>query len=255
MIDFSKLSWKNNKSVTGANIFADLSGFTAFVEDANDVEQQQAALKLFHVVRKELTKVATSDFQGVHVQFQGDRSQTLIHMPKGDVKKISVAAVESAISMQSSYELVIKKALIEAETLSLKIGIDLGTTLATQLGAYGDRDNICLGTSVERAAVIEEDCDGGVIGISKAIYDGLEDNALQQFFEYSKARNCYIARGLTWEKVDGTAESATYAEKALSIGLILGGFAAGAAAAYTINKATESSPPETRVEPSRPYCG
>jgi hypothetical protein len=49
------------------------------------------------------------DFSGIRVQFQGDRVQALFHMPKGDEKRIAARAVDTAIALQSTMELVIKK--------------------------------------------------------------------------------------------------------------------------------------------------
>lgn len=252
-IDFSALGWKNSKRVTGASNFADVSGFTSFVAAAEDDDGKKNALKIFHVIRKELAKVATSDYDGVHVQFQGDRIQTLLHLPKGDENAIAADAVETAIGMQSSFEQVIKPEFPEAADLTLKVGIDLRTTLATRLGTHGDRDNVCLGTAVQSAANIEERCDGSQIGISKRGYDALEGNDLQKHFEYEKAYDCWIARGLTWERIEALNAEEAYGEKALSIGLIgLGVAGAVGAAAYVISKAKESER-ESRIEPSRTY--
>ncbi len=248
-IDFASLGWKNSKRVLGASLFADVSGFTKFVEDAATDEDKAAALQVFHVIRKELTSVATSDQGGVHVQFQGDRSQIICHLPKGEAATIAAEAVETAIGMQSSFEQVIKVEMPEAAPLTLKIGIDMGTTLASRLGAHGDRDNTCLGVPVQNAANIEERCGDAMIGISRTVFDALEGSDLQKHFKYEKPYDCWIARGLTWEKIDAAEDEKSYTlEKALTIGVI----AAGAAGvAYAVSKAKEKE--ERQVQPSRTY--
>jgi class 3 adenylate cyclase len=219
------------------------------VEDAVTDEDKAAVLRLFHVIRKELTTVATSDHGGVHVQFQGDRSHIICHLPKGDAATIAAEAVETAIGMQSSFEQVIKREMPEAAPLTLKIGIDMGTTLASRLGAHGDRDNICLGVPVQNAANIEERCGDAMIGISRTLFDALEGSDLQKHFTYEKAYDCWVAPGLTWEKIDAADDEKNYTlEKALTIGVL----AAGAAGvAYAVSKAIENE--ERQVQPSRTY--
>ena len=250
-IDFAGLGWKNSKRVTAASSFADVSGFTQFVKDAEDRELQQEALRFFHVVRTELTKVASTDYDGVHVQFQGDRIETLVHLPKGDSAAIAVKAVEVAIGMQSSFEQVIKPEFPAASALTLKIGIDLGTTLATRLGTRGDRDNVCLGTPVENAAALEERCSGSTIGISKAVYDGLDGSDLQKHFVYESALECWVGRDLVWERLDALEDEQSYSGgKGLAIGL--GAAAAGAALAYVISVAKSKDEPQ--VQPSRTHA-
>lgn len=254
LIDFEKLSENNNKRVLGASVFADVSGFTKFVEDATDDDAKAEALKVFHVIRKELTKVATDDQNGVRVQFQGDRIQALCHLPQGDGNKIALEAVETAISMLSSFEQVIKKDLPEAKPLALKVGVDMGTSLATRLGKRGDRDNICLGLPAEHAAEIEEICADSMIGISESVFDGLEGSDLKKQFKYDDAYGCWVARDLTWERIDAQEDAESYREKALTIGMIAGAALAGAAAVYTISKAGNKQEEERSIQPSRTYA-
>jgi hypothetical protein len=137
----------------------------------------------------------------------------------------------------------------EAAPLTLKIGIDMGTTLASRLGAHGGRDNTCLGRPVQNAANIEERCGDAMIGISRTVFDALEGSDLQKHFKYEKAYDCWIGRGLTWEKIDTAEDEKSYTlEKALTIGVI----AAGAAGvAYAVSKAKENE--ERQVQPSRTY--
>ena len=251
-ISFSDLSERNNKKVEAASVFADVSGFTKFVKDAEgDEEAQAAALKLFHVIRKESMRVFCDDFEGVHVQFQGDRNQGFLHLPKGDKAAICKAAVEAAISLASSFEQVIKKELPAAASLSLAIGVDYGVTLATRLGKRGERDNICLGVAVENAAQLEEGSAGGQIAISKVVFDALQED-LQQHFDADGDH--YVATGLTWEKIDALEREEVY-ESGGSVALKAAATVAVGAAA--IGAAIILSKPQKGdteiVKPSRPY--
>jgi hypothetical protein len=67
LIDMDSLSVRNNKRIGAATVFADLAGFTAYIDAADTPAKQEQALKVLHVVRKEFTKAATDDFNGVRV--------------------------------------------------------------------------------------------------------------------------------------------------------------------------------------------
>lgn len=129
LIDPDQLSIRNNKRVMAASIFADISGFTAYIDDATIKEEKEAALRVLHAIRKEVSAVIKADFGGLRVQYQGDRVQGLFHLPKGDEKRIARKAVEAAIGLQSSMEYTIKKVLPEAGDLSLAVGSELSMLL------------------------------------------------------------------------------------------------------------------------------
>jgi class 3 adenylate cyclase len=209
LIAFDQLSIYNTKKVNAASLFADVSGFTAYIEAAEDEEGQKEALRVFHIIRKELATVVKCDFAGVRVQFQGDRVQGLFHLPKDDHAAIAIEAVEAAAGLQSSMELVIKELLPEASTLRLAIGIDKGVTLASRLGTRGHRDRICLGNAVEQAADHEESCEGGETGIGVTVYELLPED-VQEAFEWNESAGCYIASALTTAKLARVKRAASY---------------------------------------------
>lgn len=64
--------------------------------------------------------MSTDDFDGVRVQFQGDRIQVFFHLPKGVAKKIIRKAVDAAAGIQSSMD-VVKECLPEAKTLPSRL--------------------------------------------------------------------------------------------------------------------------------------
>lgn len=207
LINIDGLSITNNKRVQAATVFADVAGFTAFIDAAHDESAKLAALRVFHGIRKEMAKVVTSDFDGVRVQFQGDRVQALFHMPADNDSRIATKAVEAAIGLQSSMEHTLKTLLPEAAPLGLAVGVDMGSTLVTKLGTRAHRDRICLGEAVERAARCQEVCDAGQIGITAAVYDAL-DADLKPKFAWDDGRKCYVASHLTADKAEPTANDA-----------------------------------------------
>ena len=97
-INFSTLSVRNNKLVTAASIYGDIDGFTAYVAaaDAEGEEEIVEALRVFAAIRKELAIVVKRDHSGIRVQYQGDRTQALVHLPEDDEKGIAEEAVRIA---------------------------------------------------------------------------------------------------------------------------------------------------------------
>jgi class 3 adenylate cyclase len=206
-IDLDDLSISNNKRVLGAAIFADVSGFTAYIDAATSEDDKKAALRVFHAIRKETARVISGDFDGLRIQYQGDRIQGLFHLPQDDEEAIVKKVVEAAAGLQSSMESTLKACLPEASELRLAIGVDLGTTLISKLGARGQRDRICLGEAVENAAQLEERSAGGQIAGSSQVHSLLPEYLCERF-SYSTTVQGYVATDLTAEQVERAAKAA-----------------------------------------------
>jgi len=112
-IEVDNLSIFNNKRILGASIFADVSGFTRYIDEATSDEEKQEALKVFHAIRKETARVLTGDFDGVRIQYQGDRIQGLFHLPQDNEEAIAQKVVEAAVGLQSSMEHTLQASLQE----------------------------------------------------------------------------------------------------------------------------------------------
>lgn len=242
-IDFDDLSIRNSKSVLAATSYGDVSGFTAFVEAAENEQQQSEALQAFHVIRREQAQVIKTDYDAVRVQYQGDRVQGLTHLPEDDDTAIARSSVEMAIGLQSSFEGPLKEALPQIADLGLAVGVGLGDTVATKLGPRGHRDRICLGEAVSRAEQNEERVGKGEIGIDKATYDLLEDE-MREKFAWSASARCYVAAGLTWRKSEISKLAAAVAAGAVFVGAV--------AAATVISH--RASPGATQVTPGRSWA-
>jgi class 3 adenylate cyclase len=208
-IDFDALGPKNNKKLVAASIFADVDGFTRFVDSAQTDEEKESALRALHVIRKEMASVVKHDFDGLRVQYQGDRVQGLFHLPKDEAKKFVGKTVRAAIALQSSMEHTIKACLPQAKSLGLAIGIDVGVTLASNLGTRGERDRICIGEAVEAAARIQEKCHRTEIGISSAAYALLSEE-MQKLFTEDKKRGLFLAQSLTEDKLERALKAGSY---------------------------------------------
>ncbi len=209
LIDLDSLSITNNKRALAVSVFGDVTGFTAYIDAAETEAEKKTALKVLHVIRKEMATVVAEDFNGLRVQFQGDRVQGLFHMPKDDESAMATEAVEAAIGLQSSMEHTFKKAMPDAKDLRLAVGVDLDITLVSKLGTRAHRDRICLGEAVEAAALNEERCRGGQIGISRRVYNALPEH-LSKHFAYDYRAKCYVASNLTTDKVERSAKASAY---------------------------------------------
>jgi len=213
LIDIDALGISYSKRVLAVSIFADVSGFTAYVDGAQTDARKREALRVFHALRKEFAQVLTNDFNGVRVQFQGDRIQAIFHLPKGDEPAIARKVLKAAVGVQSSMEKSLKDCLPEAKPLSVAIGVDMGATLVSKLGPRGARDRICLGDAVESAAAIEERISGTQIGLSITVYEVLTEEQ-KKLFDWDKGARSYIATGLTAEKLERAEEARAYAGSA-----------------------------------------
>jgi class 3 adenylate cyclase len=201
LIDLDSLGITNNKRVLAASVFGDVSGFTAYIDNAVGQNNGMDALRVLHAIRKEMASIVKHDCSGLRVQFQGDRVQALFHLPKRDETSIAIRAVDTAIALQSSMELVIKTLLTEAKDLGMAVGSSIGTTLVSKLGTHGHRDRICIGDAVEDAATIQEGSAGGEIAIPSHIHEHLDED-LQKLFIWNKDRSVYIATNLTQDKAE-----------------------------------------------------
>ena len=245
-IDLDDLSISNNKRVLGASIFADVSGFTGYIDAATSEADKQAALRVFHAIRKETARVITGDFDGLRIQYQGDRIQSFFHLPQDDGAAIVKKVVEAAAGLQSSMESTLKACLPEASDLRLAIGIDLGTTLVSKLGARGQRDRICLGEAVEGAAQLEERSEGGQTTVSSQVH-GLLLEYLCDRFPYSAKVQGYVATDLTAEQIERAAKAAEVYGVGAPVFVRTG-------AAGVVVSGQDSAHARTIV-PARPYTG
>ncbi len=154
--------------------------------------------------------------------------------------------VEAAAGLQSSMESTLKACLPEASELRLAIGVDLGTTLVSKLGARGQRDRICLGEAVEEAAQLEERSEGGQTTVSSQVYSLLPEYLCDRFL-YSAEVQGYVATDLTAEQFERAARAAKVYGAGGSVSVSTG-------ATGVLVSSQESAHARTIV-PARPYAG
>lgn len=154
-IDFADLSPSNSVRIELASMFADLSGYTAYIDAAIEKDEIPAAVRALYVIRQELQNVVEEDFGGRKVRFIGDCIHAVGAEGTGhetDARATVIAAVTCAGALRSSFE-VCRQELEGLETLGLTIGVEFGPTPVTRVGIRGVR-SVRLASS--RATAVSE---------------------------------------------------------------------------------------------------
>ena len=243
-IDPARLGPRNNKRVLAASVFGDVVGFTARVDQALTLDDYRELIRDFHMIRKEMREVVVTDFGAVRIQYQGDRIQGLLHLPEDDTNAIARGAVDIGVGLQSSMEYVLNDHL--ESPLHLAVGIDMGTTLVSNLGIRGRRDVICVGNAPARASKYEDAVGAGELCISADVHDELDDE-VGSLFAYDAHLRAWIAKDLTQLKLDAIAEADLYkAGEAVTV--------SGTGKGIRISDGKTTSPSPGRVTPAKPWA-
>jgi class 3 adenylate cyclase len=166
-IKFSELYPSNSVRRGMASIFADIDGFTRFVDEA--IQQGAPAIKnavtSIHVIREELNDVLTQDFGGKRVRFIGDCIQGCLAAGKTQDDPASTVreAALCASAMQDSFELC-ERIVRSGAAIDLAIGIEYGPVPLTRIGDPGSDSIRCTaGRAVVQAEREQQALSGGGI--------------------------------------------------------------------------------------------
>ncbi|WP_233417000.1 nucleotidyl cyclase domain-containing protein [Halovulum marinum] len=121
--------------------FADLSGFTAYIDEAVKQGAVAEAVKALYVLRAEFQNVVEADFGGRKVRFIGDCIHAVLANGSGrtaEPRQSVATAVEAAAALHSSFA-ICQTALPNTRRLGLAIGLEHGVTPITRLGIRGVR--------------------------------------------------------------------------------------------------------------------
>lgn len=185
-MDIMALTPANSKRQEMVSLYADIDGFTAYVADNID-ENAEDVVRTLHVLRAEMERVVTSDFEGRRVRFIGDCIQALscdgtVH--NTDEEKSVSEATRLAGAIRSSFNLCItrlKDTDYETGSLGLAIGFDLGPVSVTRLGRHADRVRCAIGRKVIESENRQCACKGDETAIGQAAYDAAS-TAVQKLF-------------------------------------------------------------------------
>ena len=164
-VKFAELSPARSIRMGMASLFADIDGFTAYVDRSirGGSALIKGAVRTVHVIREELNDVLQEDFGGKRVRFIGD----CIHgcVAAGDQSDDATQAVDDtamcAAGMRSSFDLCLRFTQPDAN-LDLAVGIEYGTVPITRLGTQGNDSVRCAaGRAVVQAERLQQSIEGG----------------------------------------------------------------------------------------------
>ncbi len=140
-IDYRDLSPSNSIRMPLISVFADLSGYTQYVDEAITSGRIGEAIRALYVIREELQNVVEEDFDGRKVRFIGDCIHALLAegtRSETDDRKSVIQSFECAGGLRSSF-LICQEELTGLEALGLTIGIEYGWTPVSRIGIRGVR--------------------------------------------------------------------------------------------------------------------
>ena len=160
-IDYANLSPSNSIRMPLASVFADLSGYTSYIDNGIADGSISEAIRALYVIRAELQNVVEEDFNGRKVRFIGDCIHALLAegtKTETDDRSSVVQSFKCAGGLRSSFR-ICQDELSGLETLGLTIGIEYGPTPVSRIGIRGVR-SVRLASSVATATSeqMQRDC-------------------------------------------------------------------------------------------------
>jgi class 3 adenylate cyclase len=193
-------------------LYIDMRDSTAMLNK----HRKRVVAKIHMIYYHTIVKIAKST-SGEIRSFNGD---SLLVFYQGTTTSTISNAVRAAMQMRYAITELINETLKSYTDINFGIGIDHGKILATKIGIGGDdttKDLIWIGNAVNKSTKISDECKYPYfIGISKLVYDNLENNVkfgkkkndwgqeitvdmwTQFSFEYNKNREIYYKTSWRW---------------------------------------------------------
>lgn len=162
-ISYAELMPSRSIRMPLVSLFADLDGYTAYIDRAMANDHLPEAVRLLYIVRSEFNAVMQEDFDGRKLRFIGDSIHGLL--AEGTSRETDLTATVSlaarcAGALRSSFELC--QAMVPGgRELGLAIGFELGVTPISRIGIRGDRSvRVASSLTVRAAEACESECRG-----------------------------------------------------------------------------------------------
>lgn len=175
-LDITKLTPGNSRRQEAVSLYADLDGFTNYV--ARNIEDNpEDVVRVLHVLRAEMDRVLSNDFDGRRIRFIGDCLHGLLWdgtVQTTDEPETVSTAVLCAGGLRSSFNLALEKLDgedIDVEGLGLQIGFELGPMTITRLGMQGDRVRCSVSRGVLTSEREQNRCGSAETAIGQLAYD------------------------------------------------------------------------------------
>lgn len=141
-----------------SSIFADLDGFTAYIDNAIRTGGIAEAVANLHTIRAEFAACLKNDFGGKKIRFVGDCLHAVTSKGSDD-KETAIDAIVIAGALRSSF-LVLQSELPNIRGLDLAIGLEFGPTPITRIGLRGESSVRCSASKATcNSENMQRDCD------------------------------------------------------------------------------------------------
>lgn len=230
-LDFETLSASKSKRQEAISVFADIDGFTKFVDrHINDDDTAKDVVRVLHVLRSELDAVLNLDFKGRKARFIGDCIHGLLvegTAATTDAEETVRVSTLCSGGLRSGFNLAIEildDEEIDVAGLGLAIGFEYGWISMTRLGVKGSLIRAAIGRGVLASEQRQKDCkDGTYTCIGDEAYNEGSDE-VRDLFGTEKT-----SKDLTYAKADNALKKKSTAKSEASNSLL--GAASGLAAA------------------------
>jgi hypothetical protein len=187
-LEFSLLSAAKSKRFEGVSIYADIDGFTKFVDEHIE-ENPSNLVRTLHVLRSEMDAVVHSDFDGRRVRFIGDCLHGALLEGTAhttDEEATVSTAAQCAGGLRSSFRTAIEylnEQGADTGDLGLAIGFELGWLALSRLGMKGSLLRCAAGRAVLASEDEQRRCNGLETAIGPRAYKAGSDAVRRVFTE------------------------------------------------------------------------
>lgn len=193
-LDIAALTPANSRRQDALSLYGDLDGFTAFVR-RNITNNAESVVKVLHVIRAELDRVISAEFDGLKIRFIGDCIHALICEGTAfntDGPATVSTATLCAGAMRSSFELALEKLSakgIVTSGLGLQIGFEYGPVTVTRLGLHGDKTRCSVSRGVRASEAEQLRCGADETAIGNVAHNVGSDAVRDLFGSTRKVAN------------------------------------------------------------------
>jgi len=246
-LDLELLTPKNSRRQDSVSIYADIDGFTSYVDERiDDDEPAKDVVRALHVLRAELDATLHADFAGRKIRFIGDCVHGVLvegTAATTDAEDSAKNALLCAAALRSSFKLALERldgAGVDVGSMGLAVGCDYGTQAITRLGMKGEMLRCVVGRAVLRSEEEQRRCDGQQTAMGEALAKAAPA-AFRDHFGTSRRRS-----GFDYDAalaVLAKAEEAKKAEASRARGLLRPATAAAAGFSFPARAASPSKTP------------
>lgn len=193
-LDIEALTPGNSRRQDAVSLYADISGFTAYV-GAHIDQNTEDVVRVLHVVRAELERVLEHEFEGRRIRFIGDCMHGLICEGTAQTTEAEKTVTNSTLlsgALRSSFDLALERLSEEGcatGDLGLAIGFEYGPKTVTRLGMHADRIRCSVSRGVLESESRQRDCDGNETAIGPGAVKVASAAVKKLFGDKNKARN------------------------------------------------------------------